>query len=368
MTRLDNERLVSIDLFRGIVMFLLLAEHVDLFYLLTFIAPKNPLINGLVKQLFHHEWHGMYFWDLIQPYFTFIIGIAMTFSINRRWNQGETWMQTFKHILFRCTILFVLGIILTCCVRQKLVWELWNILTLFSFNIFITFLIFRLRDSNKMIFSCALLLITEMLYRFFMVDGFDQPFVKGKNFGTFLDLVFMGKIHPNGWVFINCLPTTAHAIWGVLAGNLLMSQRNAIEKLKILILAGLAGITIGYGIDLMNISPINKHLGTSAFVIVSGGWCLITFAFFYWLTDIKGYKKWSLFFIVVGMNPIFIYIFSRTVGKVWLNGTVALFTKGLMSQFSVSEGITNLTTYLTIIGLEWYLCYWLYKKRIFIKL
>ncbi len=368
MARLDNERLVSIDLFRGIVMFLLLAEHVDIFYLLTFVAPEKPFINGLVKQFFHHEWHGMYFWDLIQPYFTFILGVAMALSINRRWNRGESYIQTFKHISFRSIILFVLGLVLSCCVRQKLVWELWNILTILSLNIFITFLILRFRNSTKLIFSFSLLLITEILYRFSAIDGFDQLFVKGQNFGTFIDLVLMGKTHPAGWVFINFLPTTAHAIWGVVVGNLLMSQRNATEKLKILLLFGIVGVVVGHGIDLVNISPINKHLSTSPFIIASGGWCLITYAFLYWLTDIKGYQKWAMAFVIIGINPIFIYIFSRTIGKMWLYETVAMFTKGLLRQLNTSEGITNLMTYVTILGLEWYLCYWLYKKRILIKI
>jgi len=95
---------------------------------------------------------------------------------------------------------------------------------------------------------------------------------------------------------------------------------------------------------------------------------LITYAVFYWLIDVKGYKKWTGFFVIIGMNPIFIYIFSRTVGRYWLQDFVAIFTKGIMSQTGVSEGIMNLSTYLTIIGLEWYLCYWLYRRKIYIKI
>jgi predicted acyltransferase len=368
ISNLLNNRLVSLDLFRGIVMFLLLAEHVGFYHLLTFVAPENYIISTLVSQFFHHEWNGMHFWDLIQPYFTFIIGVAMTLSLRKRWHRGEKWMQSFRHIIVRCSMLFILGIILRCCVRGKLVWELWNILTLLSFNIFITFLIFRFRDLIKLIFSFGLLFITEILYRFFTVDGFDQPFVKDHNFGAFVDLILMGKTHPDGWVVFNAVPTTAHAIWGVLTGNLLLKHRDNKEKFKILVLLGLICIAIGHAMDLLNISPINKHLATSTFMIVSGGWCLITFAFLYWLTDIKGYRKWTIFFTVVGMNPIFIYVFSRTVGRDFLNKLVPIFTRDPLSLIGFSEGVINLITYMTILSLEWYLCYWLYKRRIFIKL
>ena len=368
MSTSSNQRLVSLDVFRGAVMFLLLAEHADLYYLFTFVAPDNPVFSMLVNHFFHHEWHGMHFWDLIQPYFTYVIGVAMVFSLKKRQQEGESWMQTFRHIIFRCAILFFLGIIIRSVAQRKIVWDLWNILTLLSVNIFITFLIFRFRDSTKLAVSFGLLLLTELLYRFFMVNGFDQPFVKGHNLGSFIDMLLMGKTHPDGWVFINCLPTTAHAIWGLLTGNLLLSQRNAIDKFKILVTAGLAAIAIGQGMDLLNVSPINKHLSTIAFMIVSGGWCVITYSFLYWLVDIRGHKKWTVFFIAIGMNPIFIYVFSRTVGKMWFNGFIAQVIRGIMSLTGFSQGIVNLTAYMTILGLEWCLCYWLYKKRIFIKI
>jgi predicted acyltransferase len=368
MTKSVSERLISLDIFRGIVMFLLLAEHVDLYYLFTFVAPENNLVSAGVRQFFHHEWDGMYFWDLIHPYFTFIIGMAMAFSLKKRRSWGEKWIQTFRHIIYRCLALFVLGIILRCCVQKMLVWELWNILTLFSINIFITFLIFRFRNSTKLIVSIAFLLITELAYHSFWVEGFNQPYIKDHNFGAYLDLILMGKIHRNGWVFFSFLPTTVHMIWGVLAGNLLLSMRTAPEKFKILVIAGLSGLVAGLLLDFFNLSPINKHLTTSAFIMVSGGWCFITYAVLYLLVDIKGYQKWAVFFTVVGINPIFIYLFSRTVGRYWFHGTVAVFTRGFMNQFIASEGIINLVTYLIILGLEWYLCYWLYNKRIFFKI
>lgn len=368
MSKLHNERLLSLDLFRGITMLFLLAEGTHLYYLLNSAVPENSLLSKLFIQFYHAEWHGMHFWDLIQPYFTFIIGVAMAFSLKKRWELGDSWLETFKHIIFRCLLLFVLGIILQSGYRGKLVWELWNILTQLSVSILITFLIFRFPYLIQILISFSLLIVTEVLYRYVSIDGFNQPFVKGHNFGTFIDLLLMGKTHPDGWVAFNCIPTTAHMIWGGLTGKVIINLKIVTQKIKILGMASLVCLSIGYGLDWFGISSINKYVSSSSFVIVSGAWSLVSFLFLYWLVDIKGYRKWTTFFVVVGINPIFIYVFSRTLGRGFLNQFVPIFTKGLMNSIGFSEGIINLTTYLTILSFEWYLCYWLFRKKIFIKI
>lgn len=140
------------------------------------------------------------------------------------------------------------------------------------------------------------------------------------------------------------------------------------HKIKILGLACLGCLAAGYGIDWLGISPINKKICTSSFMLASGGWCLGSFLLLYWAVDIKGYKKWAPFFAIVGMNPIFIYIFSRTIGREVFNKFIPVAIKGSMSWVGLSEGIMNFTAYMIIFGMEWWLCYWLYKKKIFIKI
>ncbi len=368
MHKLNNDRLLSLDLFRGITMLLLLAEGTQLFYFLNVAVPENTILSKLGMQLYHAKWHGMHFWDLVQPYFTFIIGVAMAFSLTKRQDRGDTWFAIFKHVIYRCIILFLLGIVLQSGYRGELVWELWNILTQLSVSILITFLIFRFSILTQLVVSIMLLFATELLYRNFSITGFDQPLVIGHNFGTFVDLALMGKTHPDGWVAINCIPTTAHMIWGVLTGKILINMNSATQKIKILCIISFAALIIGYGMDWVGISPINKKISTSSFVIASGGFSVASLAILYWLVDVRGYKGWVSFFAIFGMNPIFIYVFSRTVGRGYLNEFVPIFTKGLMNPLGLSEGIMNFTAYLTILGLEWYLCYWLYKKKIFIKI
>ncbi len=183
-----------------------------------------------------------------------------------------------------------------------------------------------------------------------------------------MDGVLMGKINGGGWVAINALPTAAHTIWGVLAGKIFLSDRSGMEKVKILAVAGLIGLVAGYGLDYAGLTPIIKRICSSSFVIATGGWCLATLAFFYWLVDLKGYKRWTTFFTIVGLNPIFIYMFSETLGKQWFNGFIGIFTHGMLGWLGAPEGMMHVVTAVIVLGLEWYLCYWLFKKRIFIKI
>jgi predicted acyltransferase len=368
MSKLNKERLISLDLFRGITMFLLLVEGTHLYYFLNAVTPENTILSKIAAQFLHADWNGMHFWDLIQPFFTFIIGVAMSFSLSKRWIGGESWFRSLNHILLRCFVLFFLGIMLQSVYRERLVWDLYNILTQLSVSIFIAFLLFRFPFKAQIIISLCLLFMTEMLYRNFSAEGFAQPFVKDHNFGTFIDLFLMGKTHPDGWTAINCIPTTAHVMWGVLTGNVLLSDKNPINKFRILVVVSLILLITGYGLDWTGVSPINKKISTASFVIASGGWTLMLFVFLYWLVDLHGYKRWVIFFAVVGMNPIFIYVFSRTIGRGFLNEFVPIFTRGFMVPLGLNEGIMNFTTFFVILGLEWYVCYWLYKKNIFIKI
>jgi predicted acyltransferase len=361
-------RFLSLDLFRGLVMFLLTAEGARVYESLNDAAPDGTLWKGIVTQFFHHPWNGLRAWDLVQPFFMFIVGVAMVFSLEKRWKQGDSWLKTLGHILIRCFVLFLLGTGLHCVYSGRLVFELWNVLTQLSFTILLAFLIFRLPFFAQFVISAGLLVLTEIAYRSCSIAGFDQPFVQGRNFGAWMDMVLMGKINTGGWVAVNCVPTACHTIWGVLAGKLLLSGKRNVTKIRSLAVAGLAGLVIGYGLDWLGVTPIIKRICTSSFVIVSGGWCLLTLMFFYWLVDVRGYRKGVLFFTVVGMNSIFIYLFGNTVGPQWFNGFVGIFTNGFMRGIGVPEHAMAIVTALIVLGLEWGLCYWFYTKKILIKI
>ncbi len=213
--------------------------------------------------------------------------------------------------------------------------------------------------------SILILILAEVLYRSYDPSA---PFVKDQNFGSWLDMILMGKIDDGGgWVTINCLSTAAHTIWGVLCGQLLISDKSDQDKLKAFIAIGIVGLVIGYGLDILNITPIIKRIATTSFVFVSGGWAIFALAFFYWLVDIKGVKSWTRIFILVGANSIFIYLFAETIGHQWLTKFSPIWTTGLLEPLGLSpEAVAIFSGFLTLC-IMWYLCAYLYRKKIFFK-
>ena len=366
---LSGGRVVSVDLFRGFVMFLLVGEGAGVYRNLVRLVDPDSLSGMIALQFRHHPWNGLRFWDLVQPYFMFIVGVAMWYSVQKRLGRGDSWTTVFRHMLKRCLTLLVLALIIHSGHAGKPVWELWNVLAQLSFTILVSFLIMHLSVRIQLSVSFALILLTDVLYRFTGIPGYDQPFVKDQNFGSFMDMVLMGKLNPGGggWVAINCIPTTAHTIWGVLAGKLLASSREAGEKIKRLALFGIAGLVVGYSLDWAGLVPIIKRTCTSSFILTSGGWCLVTLAFFYWLIDLKGRKSWTLFFAIVGMNSIFIYTFMETAGKYWLRDFAAIFVVPLLGLFGMTGEPALFVNGIVVLGLAWGLCFWLYRHRIFIR-
>jgi predicted acyltransferase len=296
----------------------------------------------------------------------FMAGTAMAYSLHRQQMSGMPWNQSFIKVFKRSCWLFFWGVLDYAVRPGGLSFELWDVLTQLSATTLIAFFIFRWSYSAQILFSLGLLLLTEILYRFTNIEGFDQPFTDQHNFGNYMDLVLMNKINRGGWVAINFLPTAAHTIWGCLAGKLLLSARPELEKVKWLVVGGIGGLIIGYAMD-WTITPIIKRIATSSFVLASGGWCLVTLAFLYWWIDIRDHRKWVSFFIIVGMNSLFIYLFIEIVGGRWFNDYIAAITNGLMGMASFPQGLMLILTSLITFGLEWFMLYFLYRKGIFFK-
>ena len=370
-TQLKNDlppgRLLSLDVMRGIIMILLAAESCLLYESLTKIN-FGTIGNRFVNQFFHHPWHGLHFWDLVQPAFMTMAGTAMYLSYQKKLQAGFSWQQNGKHVLVRCFKLFLCGTGLHCIYAGRLVWELWNVLTQLSVTTLIAYLIIDKSVKWQITVSLFLLLLTEFLYRVVLMPGFDQSFVFGKNFGSWMDMVLMGKINSDGWVAINIIPTAVHTIAGVSIGKVLLSQGRAMNKIKNLLIAAIICLALGYCLDLFNITPIIKRISTSSFVLTSLGWVILILLFTYWLVDIRRNQQYAWIVTVVGMNSIFIYLFFESVGHQWLNGAVGVFSNGVFSFAGVNEQWQHLLSALCTLLVEWFICYWLYKKRIFFKL
>lgn len=359
-----QERLLSLDAFRGFTMLLLIAEFTHFFSYLVDPQLEGTILYSIGTQFHHHPWNGLRFWDLIQPFFMFIVGVALPFSFRNRTIRGESYSRIRNHAIRRAFILLVLGWALYCIDPGRITWRFQNVLAQLSVTYIISFFLMKHSIRTQLIFSLAILAVTELLYRFFPVTGFNHAFVPDQNFGSYIDLLISGELSEGHWVSINALPTTAHTIWGVITGQLLMGDRKDNDKLKILILAGFLYLLFGYILGAF--TPIIKRIATTSFVFVSGGWTILALVSFYWLIDVKKKRKWSLFFAVVGMNPLFIYLFAHIGGADLLYNVVKPFVMGVFSWAGIltAEIMTSLVTWFLL----WYVCFWMYKRRIFIRI
>ena len=353
-----SQRLLSLDFLRGFIMVLLALESTGLYEHLFNATKEEPVLNNIFQQFFHHPWNG-------QPSFMFMAGVAMAFSLKKQYEQGMTWQQSFKKILKRCFWLFFWGVLDYAVRPGGLSFELWDVLTQLSFTTLVAFLIFRWNTVLQILVCAGLLLLAEVLYRFTHVPNFDQPFTDQHNFGNYVDLLLMNKINKGGWVAINCIPTAVHTIAGALTGKLLMSGKN---KIRTLLLWAVICFALGYGLDFAGITPIIKRIATSSFTLASLGWCLCFLSASYWWVDIKDHRKHLKFFTIVGMNSIFIYLFFEIVGDRWFTGYITAISSGLLSIISTPETLKLIISSLSVFALEWLLCYFLYKKKIFFKL
>ena len=358
-----SQRLLSLDFLRGLIMVLLMMGSTSIYDYLDAQTLGEPA-NLFFRQFVHHPWNGLRFWDLIQPSFMFMAGTAMAYSLHKQWSKGMTWNQSFKKILKRCCWLFFWGVLDYAVRPSGLSFELWDVLTQLSFTTLVAFLIFRWSNTAQILICVGLLLLTEILYRYTNMAGFDQPFTDQHNFGNYIDTVLMNKINSGGWVAINCIPTAVHTIAGALAGKLLLSEK---KKIQPLLICGLICAVAGYGLDWAGVTPIIKRIATSAFVLASLGWCLCFLAASYWWIDIKMHRKYLKFFTIVGMNSIFIYVFFEIVGDRWFNGYISAISNGVVGWFSHSQMVQSIIAAICIFSLEWLLCYFLYKKKIFFK-
>ncbi len=360
-------RLLSLDVMRGLIMLLLAGESCLLYTSLKELhLPKA--VDEIVNQFFHHPWHGLHFWDLVQPAFMLMAGAALHLSFVHKQKKGITWRQNLNYVAVRSFRLFICGTALHCVYAGQLVWELWNVLTQLAFTTLIAYFIIRVKSTYQIALSLLLLTATELLYRSFHIPNFDQPFVEHKNFGAWMDTVLMGKINDDGWVAINIIPTAAHTIWGVLAGRLLIQSIAATKKIAWLCGAGVFCLIVGYTLDFANVTPIIKRISTSSFVFASGGWVLLMLSFIYWLIDVKGWNRFAWIFVMMGMNAIFIYLLFETLGVQWLNGAVGIFVKGFSGLAGLPLGSQAVISAVATLFVEWWLCYWLYKRNIFFKL
>jgi predicted acyltransferase len=363
-----TERLLSLDFLRGLIMVSLMIGETG-FFLKLYHAFPNSFTQLLSVQFEHSDWHGLTYWDTILPAFMTMAGAAMAFSYKKQQELGYSWKQSFFKVLKRSFWLLFWGILIYSVRDGHLNWQLSNVLTQLAFTTLIAFSVINQPASIQLAASVLCLLIPEILFRSIHVPGFDQPFVEFHNFGSYINKILGIKIdldHKTN--FINFITSGAHTIWGVMAGQLLFSGKSAKQKVAYLVLFGVLTIATGLTLDLIGVTPMLKWISTSSFVLVTGGITLIALALCYEWIDIRNHKNYLRFFTIVGMNSIFIYLFFIFIGDKWLNGYMETLVGQLLNLANVPLAAGAAISCVIVFMMEWYLCYYLYKKKIFFKI
>ncbi|MBL7697805.1 MAG: hypothetical protein JNK79_06585 [Chitinophagaceae bacterium] len=352
-----NNRVLSVDFLRGLTMFLLVSRFGQLFD----PSSSKPIVALLGRQLEHAYWDGLTAWDLVQPVFMFIAGVSMPLSIVPKWNKGVSWKRTFYGVLQRSLILLLLGWLIGSTASRS---SFTNVLAQLSVTYFISFLLMRFAIRWQLLVSLLLIIITDVIYRTFGVPGFDQPFTADHNFGSWFDIFLTGGLSEDRWVAFNAVPTAAHTIWGVATGLVLMKDWTQKKKTLVLFFAGIAGIIAGYSLGMY--IPMIKRTCTSSFIFASGGWAVAILAVCYYVMDVIKLKRWVLPFAIVGMNPLFIYLFWHSGGARVMESLAEPVVYRLFAWSG--QMAVNAVMVLVVAFMMWYICYFMYRRNIFIRI
>ncbi len=363
------ERLYSLDALRGFDMFWIMGGE----YIFKGLATLTgwPLLLWWAEQLDHVEWHGFRFYDMIFPLFLFIAGISFPYSLASRTARQESRASLYRHVISRGFILVLLGILYNNAVSFDLahlrygsvlgrIGLAWMFAALIAMNTGI---------RTRIAWFWGLLVGYWLLLYFFPIHHFGAAdiFSRQGNLASYLDrLLLPGRLHigdhdPEG--ILSTMPAISTALLGMFAGEFLRSTwRNLSLRQK-----GLAMILAGSGLaaigQIWNLFfPINKNLWSSSFVCYAGGLSLILFSVFYLIIDVWNCRRWSFFFVVIGVNPITIYLTERIVQ---FKSTANFFFGWTLSLFP--EAWTPFLNALAMTAVGWVLLYLLFKKKIFLK-
>jgi len=388
-------RVASVDVFRGFVMLLMMAEVLRL-SVVAKAFPENLFWQFLSFNQSHVPWQWLSLHDMIQPSFTFLVGVVLPFSMARRQRQGASSTALLLHTFKRSLILIFLGIFLRSLHAEQTYFTFEDTLT--QIGLGYTFLVILGFYSPKVQVGTLVILLVGYWLAFalyplpdahfdyaasglttdwpFHRDSFAAHWNKNTNLAWAFDKWFLNLFprekpflyNGGGYATLSFITTLATMILGLLAGNILKDSSRQGEKLKLFIVVGLGLVALGVLLHFTGINPVVKRIWTPAWTIFSGGICFLFLAFFYKLIDMEpGKPKWTFIFTVIGVNSIAAYVIADGGMKNYINQ--ALHTH-LGQNFDQIFG----TAYATLVSgglvllLEWLILYWLFKKKIFIKI
>ncbi|MBL8233636.1 MAG: DUF5009 domain-containing protein, partial [Bryobacterales bacterium] len=350
------ERLTSLDVFRGLTMILLISHGFGIRE--AFL--NNPSMQWLAYQFEHVEWVGCTLWDLIQPAFTFIVGVAIPLSASRRMKQGATASELFRHAAWRAFLLVVLSnILMNWNTTRPPRLQFINVLCQIAFGYVMCFGLMQFPFRWQAVSAGALMVLHHGL--FFLFPGAAGPFDPTGNIGAVIDKAILGYNYSGNYTTLNFLGNGITILFGVWTGMLLGYRSGHGDRMRML--AGCSAACFALGLALAPWIPMVKRLWLGSFTFFSAGWVLLAFLACYWMIEVKGWTRFNFPAVVVGMNCIFIYSFSQVLHG-WLSRGLGNFT----GKFAFLGSIGAIPHNLAALAVMWYMCYWLYQRKIFFKL
>jgi predicted acyltransferase len=363
-----EKRLKSLDALRGFDMFWIIGGGA--FFLALRDATGWGWLDAMSTQLEHVPWDGFKAWDLIFPLFMFISGVAIPFAVIGKLKKGLPKSNLVKKVIKRGLVLILLGFVYNGIFKLKFGdpgFRFASVLGQIGLAYLIASLIF-LHTRNfkfRLIWLFGILLVIAVLQLFVPVPGFGAGELTPEGcINAYIDQRFLpGRLHggtfdPEGWLC--AISAAGITLMGALAGEVLRNKKwTEYQKIGVLVIAGVSGIILA--VILKNWYPIIKSAWTTTFNLLAGGISFLLLALFYMVVDVWKWRKWAFFFRIIGLNSITIYLGVRIIDFYHTSG----FFFGGLARISGDWG--HFFTMTGVLLFEWLFLYFLYKKKIFLR-
>ena len=387
-----GNRVVSVDAYRGMVMLLMMGEVLR-FGRVAEALPGNRFWAFLDLHQSHVPWVGCTLHDLIQPSFSFLVGVALPFSLARRAEAGQPQWRRTLHAFGRALVLVLLGVFLRSTGSRQTNWTFEDTLTQIGLGYGFLYLL-ALRTRRVQWAALAVLLVGYWLaFALYplpgpnfdwanagvkpgdpeLLSGFAAHWGKNTNLAWAFDTWFMNLFpreepftrNGGGYSTLSFIPTLGTMVLGLLAGGVLRHDRSAGKKLQWFAAAGLIGLASGWLLGALGVCPVVKRIWTPSWVLFSGGWCFLLLAGFYAVMDVWSRRRWAFPLVVVGMNSIAAYL----IAHLWEHFIAEALPRHLGRGWFTFAGraYEPLLLGAAVLLVEWLILGWMYRRKIFLR-
>jgi predicted acyltransferase len=371
-TKKPLARNLAVDAYRGLVMLLMMAEVLQLARVFRNF-PTSRFWSFLAYHQSHVAWAGCSLHDTIQPGFSFLVGVALPYSIASRIAKGGTFGRMLLHAIWRSFALIILGIFLRSIGRPITYFTFEDTLSQIGLGYTFLFLLAFQPPKRQWIALGAILVGYWALWAVYpAAPAWSEHWAKEMNAGVMFDRWFLNLFprtqpflnNAGGYLTLSFIPTLGTMLLGLIAGQWLKTAAPAIPFRKFLIAAA-ATISAGLLLHVTGVNPVVKRIWTPAWTLYSGGLCFLFLSAFCWLTEVKGWRRWAFPLVVIGANSIAAYM----IAHLWERFLVDSFRIHLgANAFQLfGAGLEPLIRGLAVLGVYWLILYWMYRRKLFLK-